>query len=79
MVGYFLGPHAGGDPWGLIVVILNANPKPVPVRLCPGRWGTVVDDSRAALEPFGEVLEHIVVVAGRSCRILVDLNSISDV
>lgn len=79
MVGYFLGPHAGGDPWGLIVVILNANPKPVPVRLCPGRWGTVVDDSRAALEPFGEVLEQIVVVAGRSCRILVDLNSISDV
>lgn len=75
MVGYFLGPHAGGDPWGLIVVLFNANPKPVPVRLCPGRWGTVVDESRAQLEPFGEVSEQIVVVAGRSCRILVDLNS----
>lgn len=78
MVGYFLGPHAGGDPWGLIAVLFNANPEPVSVKLNPGRWGTVVDEERAELVPFGEILDQTVVVAGRSCRILVDLNSISE-
>lgn len=78
MIGYFLGPHAGGDRWGLIVVIFNAHPQPMAVKLCPGRWRTVVDESRAGVEPFGEVFEQTVVVAGRSCRILVDLDSITE-
>ncbi len=78
MVGYFLGPHAGGDSWGLIVVLFNAEPQPIAIKLCPGRWGTVVDENRVELEPFGETADQTVEVAGRSCRVLVDLNSITE-
>ena len=38
----------------------------------------MVDENRVELEPFSEIADQTVEVAGRSCRVLVDLNSITE-
>lgn len=43
MVGYVLGPHAGGDNLESIVVLFNSNKKPVEVTIPEGQWDILVD------------------------------------
>ena len=76
MVGYFLGPHAGGDSWGLIVVLFNAQPQPIAIKLCPGRWGRWWMKTGWSLNPSAKLPRQWKWQGGLSG--LVDLNSITE-
>jgi pullulanase len=44
MVGYALGPHAGGDPFETILAFFNSNKTPVEVTIPEGQWTILVND-----------------------------------
>ena len=43
IVGYILGPHAGGDSFETIIVIFNSNKQPVEVAIPEGEWEVLAD------------------------------------
>ena len=43
MVGYVLGPHAGGDSIESLVVVFNSNKTPVEITVPKGSWTVLVD------------------------------------
>lgn len=43
MVGYVLGPHAGGDPLESIIVVFNSNWTPVEIAIPRGEWDIIVN------------------------------------
>lgn len=53
VVGFHLGPHAGGDSWQDIVVIYNSRTDSPVIDLGKNRhWQQVVNDNRAGIEPL---------------------------
>lgn len=70
MIGFILGPHANGDPWEFIVVLLNGNGIGYEVSIPNKRWTVVVNEERAGCRPLGVVTGPVVYVGGRSCLVL---------
>ena len=70
VVAYRLKDHAGGDDWEDIVVVLNANRKPVTVKLpTENEYATIVENSVCDVRAFS-VYQGSVTVAPQSATIL---------
>lgn len=74
VVAYSLKDHAGGDVWSNIVVIFNANERPVTQKLplTEGCWNIVVDHSHAGCEAFRIADGQEVELEGLSMMVLYD-------
>lgn len=70
VVAYTIDGSVVNDPWGQIVVVLNANPRPVSVNLPKGNYTVVCRDGRINLNGMGKQKGGKVLVAAQSALIL---------
>lgn len=68
LVGFALGPNAGGDSYETILVFLNGNPYSVEVELDSGNWEMLVNDLDVGR--LGKVGGPKVLIPGISCLVL---------
>ena len=72
LVAFRLKNHAGGDAWGNIVVVLNANANPQVVSVPKARYTVVCCDGRIDENGLGEVTGSRILVPAQSALILHD-------
>ena len=72
LVAFRLKDHAGGDAWGNIVVVLNANANPQVVSVPKARYTVVCCDGRIDENGLGEVTGSRILVPAQSALILHD-------
>ena len=72
LVAFQLKNHAGGDAWGNIVVVLNANANPQVVSVPKARYTVVCCDGRIDENGLGEVTGSRILVSAQSALILHD-------
>lgn len=72
MVAFMLKNHAGGDEWGNIVVVLNANAKPTSVRVPQGGYTMVVADGKVDAKGLGTFTGDNLTVAPQTAVIMHD-------
>lgn len=70
VIAYQLGPHANGDPWTTIIVVLNGSDQPTTVMVPPAKYRLVADGKKVNPRGLQEFSTGRVFVAPYSASIL---------
>jgi pullulanase len=70
VIAYQLGPHANGDPWTNIIVVLNGSDQSMTVEVPPAKYTLIADGKRVNLRGLQEFSTGRVFVAPYSASIL---------
>lgn len=70
VIAYQLGPHANGDPWTNIIVVLNGSEQAMSVAVPAARYTLVADGKKVNLKGLQEFSSTRVFVAPYSASIL---------
>lgn len=70
VIAYQLGPHANGDPWTNILVILNGNESATWVKVPPAQYTQVVNGQRVNLKGLQEFSSNRIFVGPYSIAVL---------
>jgi len=70
VIAYQLGPHANGDPWTNIIVVLNGSDQAMTVKVPPAKYTLVADGKQVKLKGLQEFSTGRIFVAPYSASIL---------